>query len=215
MLTKTRPCQSKNPAQCRHHGQPLTKLETALTKCKTSEEYIHIRDLIQETKIKTYLQTLPQKPLTTGFDETKLTVETDSTKTDRNNGDWTQYWVNNETGKPIGFIKVHIYKNEQQETQKVVVCDIEINPEFKGKNAALSVLRKIKQTLNVPYLQTGDTFSEKGHEMYKRLRGHELATGETILKLDEWTAKKEPDIIGHNSYSFVKNWDEKIPKYPI
>lgn len=211
-------CNAKNPATCRYHGKPLQKLEKMLTKVKTSSDYLHIKSLIEEQKNQMFLDSIPKKALQSGFDETHLKVEINDSKEDRSRPleKWVDLWVSDENGKPIGYAKVHVYHDEENgKVDKVSLCDIEINPEFTGHNAALSTLRKMKSFYDVPHIECGSTFSEQGHIMYKKLRGHELTTGETVLKLDKYVAPKEYEIEGHNSYSFVSDWDNKKPKFRL
>lgn len=218
MSTLSKTCKAKNPANCRYHGQPLQKLEKMLTQVKTSSDYLHVKSLIEEQKVQIFLDSIPKKALQSGFNESCLEVEINDSKGDRFYPleKWVDLWVNDENGKPIGYAKIHVYHDEENgNVNKVSLCDIEINPEFAGRNAALSTLRKMKDFYNVPHIECGSTFSEKGHAMYKKLRGHELTTGETVLKLDKYTAAKEYSIEGYDSYSFVKNWDDKTPKYRL
>jgi len=215
-LVVKRACQAKDPSKCRHHGMPLSKLEAKLSKCKTSEEYLHIKNLINAQKTKTYLDSLPKQELTTEFKQEDLTAQQNDSKQDRFDGsEWTDFWVNDVNGEAIGFIKLHVHKTDTGEIERVAVCDVETNPKFRGNNAALALFRKMKTHFNVDHLETGGTFSEKGHNMFLKLRGHEQLTGETTLKLDKWTAPKEHEIAGHNSHSFVKDWENKIPKFRL
>ena len=214
-LTSKRTCQAKDPSTCRHHGMPLNKLEAKLSKAKTSEEYIHIKKLIQDEKNQRYLNELPKVELISSFNQEELVIEQHDTKPHYDGSDWTNLWVNNNQGEAIGFIKVHVHNAEDGSVERVAVCDVETNPKFKGQNAALALFRKIKTYYNVDCLESGETYSEKGHAMFRKLRGHELVTGETTLKLDKWTAPKEHEIVGYDSHSFVRDWEKKIPKFRL
>lgn len=209
-------CRAKNPQKCRYHGTKgiILKIQGLLAQAKSSDEYFKYRKRLEVLELKEYLESLPKTPLTTPYVTEKLNVVNSETKKDRYSPDetWEHHWVEDEQGNTLGFIKVHVYGTTPQ---KVSVCDIETNPEFKGTNVALALIRKMKQHFNVPYLQCGDSYSEKGHEMFKKFRGHELCTGEVTLKLENYLTSKEHELSGHNSYSFVESWEDRTPKYRL
>jgi hypothetical protein len=157
----------------------------------------------------------PAKELVTDI-EVDPTFHIESSSRD---GQWVQGWVKDSNGTPIGFIKV-ANREERDGTGRLLcsgpaLCDIEVNPAYKGRNAALALLRVVKDHYNAPHVWAGTTYSRKGYEMFLRMRGHEKATGETILKMKPYSKEEEVTPDQEDDYTFVKDWDNLIPKYHI
>lgn len=208
---KPEKCKAENPATCRYHGQkqkPVTKAD--LFKAKTPEEFRKVEALL----LQQHIDSIPRVELGT-------TVKLDGQfhlDESKGNGEWQQGWLKDESGFPVAFVKIHdtVHKDGEGNVifKGIVLCDMEVNPAMRGANASLAVFRTLKQHFNVEQIWCGSTFSAKGLKMYNRLRGHELATGETTLKLEKYYREDELRDSA-DEYNFVENWDTLEPKYRL
>lgn len=203
-------CRAKNPAECPYHGKGRKGVQVF----KSLKDIKNFNDYHDERKIQhdEYVASLPKKIL-------KADVELDGEfDVSESNGSYQQGWFRDKNGVPVVFMKIRVSDIKDSDGNIVRtgprLCDIEINPAFKGKNAALAAFRVLKKKFNVDYVWMGDVLSEQGLFMFKKFRGHEMLTGETVLKLEPYF--KEDKLIGSaDGYTFVKDWASEKPKYRL
>ena len=203
-------CQAKDPTKCPYHGKGRKSVQIfrKLTDIKSFNDYHDVRKIQYDE----YVASIPKKVLTSSVE---LDGEFDVTES---NDKYQQGWFRDKDGTPVVFMKIRVADTTDVNGNVLMsgprLCDIEINPVFQGKNAALAAFRVLKKKFNVEHIWMGDMLSEQGLFMFKKFRGHEMLTGEKILKLEPFF--KEDELIGHpDGYTFVKDWVEEKPKYRL
>lgn len=207
------PCKAKNPSTCRYHTLTLTQLQKKLNKAKDFNDYSEIQSLILERERAEFLQNLPGEELFTPYDIEQLNVNVvqSSEVYGSDNETWNNLFITNNLNQPLGFVKLRV----NSATSEVVLCDLEVNPQFKRTNVSLAMFRKLKKHYQAKSITVGDMFSVQGLAMFHRLRKHELLTGEKTLEIEERHQPKEHLLKGRGVYSFVHSWEEQIPEYPL
>lgn len=203
-------CRAKNPAECPYHGKGRKGVQVF----KSLKDIKNFNDYHDERKIKhdEYVASIPKKVL-------KTDIELDGDfRVCESKGSYQQGWFWDKNGVPVVFMKVRVSDVKDSEGNIITsgprLCDIEINPAFKGRNAALAAFRVSKKRFNVDHVWMGDVLSEQGLFMFKKFRGHEMLTGEKIVKLEPYF-QEDSLIASSASYTFVKDWDSEKPKYSL
>jgi len=132
---------------------------------------------------------------------------------------YQELWIRDETGAPMVYAKVNLLKWGQREDGSsgyipgVVLCDVEVRPEGRGRGYPLELIRKLKETYSTDTVQFTGTFSEGGYRMFKALEKRQQETGESLVSIEPGMRAIEPPP--GESYDFVDDWDSERGKYPL
>jgi hypothetical protein len=132
---------------------------------------------------------------------------------------WQSVWLKDEQGTPVAYLKLRLGQvRDYQGTllyEGPQLCDVEINPAFRGKEAPLAVFRAIKKSYNVEQIWIGETFSKSGFRMVQKLRAHERATGEKTVAFEPYIKEEKVKHDPVDAYEFVHDWETMTPKYRL
>jgi len=132
---------------------------------------------------------------------------------------YQELWIRDETGEPMVYAKVNLLKWGRREDGSfgyipgVVLCDVEVRPEGRGRGYPLELIRKLKETYSTDSVQFTGTFSEGGYRMFKGLERQQEETGESLVSLEMGMKAVEPPP--GESYDFVDDWENERGKYPL
>lgn len=206
--SSSRACKAADPTNCRYHT-----LIQRMNECSSFDEYVAIREQLEKK---------PAPNPKAGL-QTKVTLDDKAyvTGTERINteNEYNHVWLKDTHGKPVAFLKVRKGVEKDNAGQAVGtgvwVCDIEVNPAFRGTNAALAAIRQVKKHYGVNHLWSGDDFSQTGFSMFEKLREHEMMTGETTLKLKPGIREERLRAGSTVEHTFVRDWATLTPEYPL
>lgn len=137
----------------------------------------------------------------------------------RDNYHYQELWLRDETGAPMVYAKVNLLKWGQKPDGSfgyipgVVLCDVEVRPEGRGRGYTLELIRKLKETYSTDTVQFTGTFSEGGYRMFKALEKRQEETGESLVSIELGMRAIEPPP--GESYDFVDDWESERGKYPL
>lgn len=132
---------------------------------------------------------------------------------------YQELWLRDEAGNPTIYVKVNLMSWGVREDGSlgrkpgVVLCDVEINPETRGKGYALSAIRRLKETYGAETVEFTGSFSEAGYAMFRKMQAEEARTGEKLVSIQHGNRITEP--YEGQSYSFVSDWAEERAKYRL
>lgn len=132
---------------------------------------------------------------------------------------YQELWLRDEAGNPTVYLKVNLLSWGEREDGTlgekpgVVLCDVEINPEARGKGYALSAIRRLKETYGAETIEFTGSFSEAGYAMFRRMQAEEALTGERLVSIKYGERITEP--YEGQSYSFVQDWAMEQAKYRL
>lgn len=132
---------------------------------------------------------------------------------------YQELWLRDEAGNPTVYVKVNLMSwgplsdGAYGMRPGVVLCDVEINPDARGKGYALSTIRKLKETYGAESVEFTGSFSEAGYAMFRKLQAEEARTGERLVSIIHGGRITEP--YEGQSYSFVRDWATEHAKYRL
>lgn len=132
---------------------------------------------------------------------------------------YQELWLRDEAGNPTVYVKVNLMSWGLREDDTlgrrpgVVLCDVEINPEARGRGYALSAIRRLKETYGAESVEFTGSFSEAGYAMFQKMQAEEARTGEKLVSIQHGQRITEP--YEGQIYSFVQDWATERGKYRL
>lgn len=112
---------------------------------------------------------------------------------------YQDYWLKDDEGNNVAFVRTLAHKGHEgylDGKPYVVLCDIEVRGEHRGKGYARAIVEQIQHRLDQPLYASG-TFTAAGSQRISHLVRQ--LPGNRVSSTDDMR--------------FVHNWDEQIPKY--
>jgi hypothetical protein len=151
----------------------------------------------------------------TGDKDTQLIVDLDGTYYKSGEKYYCRAWMYKE-GKPVAMLRFATYpKNyvpapNQYQHVESVVCDIEVNPEHRGNQYGIEIIRQVeKNILAGRLLHSGGSYTPEGRRSFGNVLPH---THEAKMEYKkDFAAGKIPES-SFKSMNFVHNWDMLQPE---
>ena len=150
----------------------------------------------------------------TGDKDTQLVVDTDGSYYKSGEKYYCRAWMYKK-GKPVAMLRFATYPqgytppaNEYQYIESVV-CDIEVNPEHRGNNYGIEIIRQVEKNIIAgKQLHSGGGYTPEGRKAFGNILPH---THDAKMQYrEDFEAGKIPEP-SYRSMNFVHDWDMLQP----